>query len=57
MEYYLGVQNNSWILKVLKDDYTLAYCFGVLRELLSELNCSYWSICVTTKIRREENFV
>jgi hypothetical protein len=28
----LGVQNNTWIVKVLKDDYTLTYCFSVLKR-------------------------
>jgi hypothetical protein len=32
VEYCLGVQNNMWTV-VLKDDYTLKYCFSVLREL------------------------
>jgi hypothetical protein len=45
VEYCLGVQNNAWIVKVVKDDYTLTYWFSVLRELLAELNCSCWSIC------------
>jgi hypothetical protein len=51
-EYCLGVQNNAWIVKVLKDDYTLTYWFSVLRELLTELNCSCWSICVTSIVNR-----
>jgi hypothetical protein len=33
VEYCLGVQNNTWMVKVLKDDYTLTYWFSVLREL------------------------
>jgi hypothetical protein len=33
VEYCLGVQNNTWIVKVLKDDYMLQLCFSVLREL------------------------
>jgi malate synthase len=55
VEQCLGVQNNTWIAEVLKDDYTLKYCFSVLRELLTELNCGCWSICVTTKIHHEHN--
>jgi hypothetical protein len=35
VEYCLEVQNNMWIVKVLKDDYTLMYWFSVLRELLT----------------------
>jgi hypothetical protein len=31
VEYCLGVQNNTWFVKVLKDDYTLRYFFNVLR--------------------------
>jgi hypothetical protein len=52
VECCLGVQNNTWIVKVLKDDYTLTYWFSVLRELLTELNCSCWSICVTSIANR-----
>jgi hypothetical protein len=33
VEYCLRVQDNMWIVKALKDDYTLRYCFSVLREL------------------------
>jgi hypothetical protein len=36
----LGEQNNTWIVKVLKDEYTLTYWFSVHRELLTELNYS-----------------
>jgi hypothetical protein len=32
MECCLGVQNNTWIVKEIKDDYTLSYNFSVLRE-------------------------
>jgi hypothetical protein len=46
VEYCLGEQNSTWIAKMLKDDYKLKYCFSVLRQLLTELNCSCWSICV-----------
>jgi hypothetical protein len=52
-EYCLGVQNNAWIVKVLMNDYTLRYCFSVLTNLLTELNSSCWSICVTIKIHGE----
>jgi hypothetical protein len=45
VEHSLRVQNNTWIVKVLKGDYTLTYWFSVLTELLTELNCSCWSIC------------
>jgi hypothetical protein len=38
VECCLGVQNSTWIVKVLKDDYTLRDCFNVLRELWTELN-------------------
>jgi hypothetical protein len=38
VEYCLVAQNNTWIVKVIKDDYTLTYWFIVLRELLAELN-------------------
>jgi hypothetical protein len=31
VELCLGVHNNKWIVKVLKDDYTLTYWFSVLR--------------------------
>jgi hypothetical protein len=55
VKYCLGVQNNTWIVKVLKDDYTLTYWFSVLRELLTELNCTCWSICVTSIV--DTNFV
>jgi hypothetical protein len=48
VEYCLGVQNNTRVVKVLKDDYTLMHWFSVLRELLTELNCSCWSICVAS---------
>jgi hypothetical protein len=33
---------------VLKDDCTLTYCFSILRELLTELNCSYVRFHVLT---------
>jgi hypothetical protein len=33
VEYCLGVQNNTWIVNVIKGNYTLRYCFSVLREL------------------------
>jgi hypothetical protein len=33
VEYCLQVQNNTWIVKELNDDYTQKYCFCVLREL------------------------
>jgi hypothetical protein len=49
VEYCLRVQNNTWIVKVLKGDYTLTYWFSVLRELLTELNCSFWSICIVNR--------
>jgi hypothetical protein len=46
VECCLGVQNNTRIVKVLKNYYTLTYWFSVLNELLAELNCGCWSICV-----------
>jgi hypothetical protein len=33
VEYCLGEQNNTLVVKVLKDYYTLRYCFSVLGEL------------------------
>jgi hypothetical protein len=33
VEYCLEVQSSMWIVKLLKGDYTLRYCFGMLREL------------------------
>jgi hypothetical protein len=38
VEYCLGEQNNTWIVKVVKDDYTLTYWFSMLREFLTERN-------------------
>jgi hypothetical protein len=32
VEHCLGVQNNTWIVKVLEDDCMLRYCFSVLKE-------------------------
>jgi hypothetical protein len=37
VECCLGEENNTWIMKVLKDDYTLTFWFSVLRELLTQL--------------------
>jgi hypothetical protein len=42
VEHSLRVQNNTWIVMVLKGDYTLTYWFSVLTELLTELNCTCW---------------
>jgi hypothetical protein len=52
VKYCLGVQNNTWIVKVLKEDHTLTYWFSMLRELLTELNCSCWNICITSIANR-----
>jgi hypothetical protein len=52
VKYCLGVQNNTWIVKVIKDDYTPTYWFSVLGEFLTELRCSSWSICVTSIVNR-----
>jgi hypothetical protein len=40
VECCLGVQNSTLSSKLLKDDYTLRYCFSVPRELWTKLNCS-----------------
>jgi hypothetical protein len=33
VKYCPRVHNSTWIVKVLKNDYALRYCFSVLREL------------------------